>query len=121
MNEKFLITKYIKTFILNLDDMIVNMPKKELYMKDKLLDTSLEVLYLVYEANYITDKTIKKEKQIKLLSKIHLLDFYIERLYEKKYISEKVCLKKSNELLKISKMVYKWINESKSSATKPNL
>ena len=121
MNDKFLIVKYLKIFILNLDDMIINLPRKELYMKDKLLDTSLEILYSIYEANYINDKTLKKQKQIKILSQIHLLDFYIERLYEKKYISEKICLKKSNELSKISKMVYKWINESKFTTVKSNL
>ena len=31
-------------------------------MKDKLLDTSLEVIYDIYETNYITDKLLKKQK-----------------------------------------------------------
>lgn len=112
MNDKFIIAKNIKTFILNLDDMIINMPKKENYMKDKLLETSLELLYDVYQTNHTINKEQKNIKQIDILSKINILDFYIERLYIKKYISEKQALKKSNELLIINKMVYKWINES---------
>ena len=112
MNEKFLIAKYMKNFILNLDDMIINMPKKENYMKDKILETSLQVLYDIYEANYKKGQD-RKEKQVQILSKIHLLDFYLERLYEKRYISEKICLRKSNELLQINKMVYKWIHETR--------
>ena len=78
--------------------MIINLPRKENVMKDKLLDTSLSILYDVYEANYLTKKD-KKNKQIQILSKIGLLDFYIERLYLKKYISEKMCSKKSKQSL----------------------
>ena len=39
-----------------------------------------------------------------------MLDFYLEKSYKKKYISEKLCQKKSNELLHLSKMVYQWRN-----------
>jgi len=91
MNEKFIIAKNIKNFILNLDDMIINMPKKENYMKDKILETSLELLYDVYRTNHTINKDQKTIKQIDILSKINILDFYIERLYIKKYISENKC------------------------------
>lgn len=43
-----------------------------------------------------------------------MLDFYIERAYKKKYISERQCLNKINELEEINKMIYSWIkNERK--------
>lgn len=42
-----------------------------------------------------------------------MLDFYLERCLKKKYITSKVCEKKANELLRITKMVYGWLNGSK--------
>ena len=42
-----------------------------------------------------------------------MLDFYIERSYKNKYISEKICIKKCNDLNTITRMINGWIkNES---------
>ena len=43
-----------------------------------------------------------------------MLDFYLERSLKNKYISEKVCQKKCNELLTITKLVLGWIKSDKS-------
>ena len=43
-----------------------------------------------------------------------MLDFYLERSLKNKYISEKQCLKKSNQLFTITKMVHGWIKSDKS-------
>ena len=42
-----------------------------------------------------------------------MLDFYLERAYKRKYINEKQCLAKSNELEQITKMIYKWIKNER--------
>ena len=109
MND-FLIIKNMKRFIMSLDDIIINYPRKENVIKDRLYNDSLDILYLIYLANNSKDR---KNIQIKILSKISMLDFYLERSLKNKYISEKVCQKKCNELLTITKLVLGWIKSDK--------
>ena len=101
----------MKQFIMSLDDIIVNYPRKENVIKDRLFNDSLDILYLIYKANYSKDR---RNIQIEILSKISMLDFYLERSLKNKCISEKQCLKNSNQLLTITKMVHGWIKSDKS-------
>lgn len=109
MNEEFLIAKNMKNFINSIENIVINYPKKELVIKNKLLSDSLEVLELIYLANYHKDINKKNDLQKQILSKISMLDFYLERSYKNKYISEKVCINKCNQLNRITKMIYGWI------------
>lgn len=106
MNDRFLIIKYIKEFICSIDSLIINFPRKEFVIKDRIMNDSLDILEMVYVANLCEDS---KELKIKILGKLSMLDFYLERSFKNNIISEKVCKKKSNELEKISKLVYGWI------------
>ena len=111
MND-FMIVKNIKLFIYNLDNIVVNIPNRDKIIKDRLYNTSYEVLYLVYRCNYNSNKQEVYYKDI--LSNISMLDFYLERCLKNKYISSKSCEKLSKDLLKITKMIYGWIkSESK--------
>ena len=97
----------MKLFINNLDEIII--PNRDRILKDRLYNTSYDILYYLNIANYGN----KKEYINIILSNISMVDFYLERCLKNKYISIKSCEKKSNELLKITKMVYGWIkNES---------
>lgn len=109
-NDKFLIVKYTKQFILSLDEIVINYPNKEMVIKNRLYSDSLDILEYIYQANIEDNEEDKKKYQTQILSKISMLDFYLEKSYKKKYISEKLCQKKSNELLKLSKMVFQWRN-----------
>jgi len=109
-SDKFLIVKYMKQFILSLDEIVINYPNKEMVIKNRLHSDSLDILEYIYQANIEEELDKKKYYQNKILSKISMLDFYLEKSYKKKYISEKLCQKKSNELLHLSKMVYQWRN-----------
>ena len=111
--EKFLIVKNLKKFILDLEVMLVNFPKKEFLTKDMIYKDALVTLEMVYIANSLDDSSERKRMQIQILSKINMLDFYIERAYKKKYINEKQCLQKANELEVITKMIYKWIKSER--------
>lgn len=51
---------------------------------------------------------MKTTYQIMALGKINKLDFYLERAYKLKYISERQLTTKANELAKINKMIYAW-------------
>ena len=107
-----MIVKNIKLFIYNLDNIVVNIPNRDKIIKDRLYNTSYEVLYLVYRCNYNSNK--KEEYYKDILSNISMLDFYLERCLKNKYISSKSCEKLSKDLLKITKMIYGWIkSESK--------
>lgn len=111
MND-FMIIKNIKLFIYNLDNIVINIPNKDRILKDRLYNTSYDILYLVYRYNYNSNN--KKEYYKDILSNISMLDFYLERSLKNKYINNKVCEKLSKDLLKITKMIYGWIrNESK--------
>ena len=110
MNDKFLVIKYVKDFIIDIDTFIVNLPRKEYEVKNRIINDAFDILELVYYSN------IKKDNDSKsiILSKLSMLDFYLERYYRMGIISEKVCKRKCNELEKIIKMIYGWIrSESK--------
>ena len=91
-NEKFLIIKNIKKFILELETLLITFPKKDMFTKDRVYNDALELI----------------EYKIKALGKINKLDFYLERAYKLKYISEKQLINKSGELAKINRMIYAW-------------
>ena len=91
-NEKFLIIKNIKSFILGLEKILVTFPKKDLISRSLIYNDSLELLELVVKANYENNMEFKHNYQIAALSKINKIDFYLERAFKLKYISEKQCL-----------------------------
>ena len=111
--EKFIIIKNIKKFIMDLENILVNFPKKEFLTKDMIYNDALKILELVYTANEVKDLNERRKLQISILVKLNMLDFYMERAYKKKYINEKQCLNKTNEISVINKMVYKWIQNER--------
>ena len=110
MNEKFTIAKYIKEFIMVVDNYLTNYPRKYYELRNRLVNDSYELLELVYTANYTSiDK--RKDIQIKAVMKVNLIDFYIEQSFKNQLISEKQSIKLSNRLLSINKMLFKWIKD----------
>lgn len=106
MNNKFNLEIKMKEFILDNDTIIINFPKKEYILKDKIETTSLEILELIFLAN----NTNNNEYMDIILSKISMLDFYLEKSYKRKYINKKVLERKVYELTLITKMIYGWKN-----------
>lgn len=106
--NRFQILKAIKTFILGLEKLLVTFPKKDILTRDRMYNDALTLMELVIEASYESDKSKKHDFQIEALGKVNKLDFYIERAYKLKYISEKQCVNKAEELLRINKMIYVW-------------
>ena len=108
MNNKFLLANEIKNFILSLDSILINYPKKDIIIKKRIINTSFELLELVYLANNKIDN--KENIKYECLSKITMIDFYFEYSYKKNYISLKNLNTYIFNLTKINKMLHGWIN-----------
>lgn len=112
-NDKFLIVKNIKSFILGLEKLLITFPKKDVLTRNMVYNDALELLELVVKANYESKVELKHVYQIEALAKINKMDFYMERAFKLHYISEKQCVSKTGELLKINKMIYMWCKNEK--------
>lgn len=110
--DKFKLVTKIKTFILESEKILENIPRYDFYNRDKFRDDITEVLYLVYLANTITNIEDKKKYQQDIFSRLSMIDFYLERAYVHKYISEKQLYNYSKKLEEIIKMTKGWMNSN---------
>lgn len=111
-NNDFKVLQKYKSFLMNLDNSLENIPRKDIFFKDKIKNISLDVLKVILLCSYDTSSVKMYRTSIK--ANIALLDFMLERLLLKKYISEKNLYKLANELVEINKMVTRWLNNSES-------
>ena len=111
-NNDFKILQKYKIFLMNLDNSLENIPRKDMYFKDRIKNVSLDVLKDILLCSYDTSSVSSYITSIK--ANIALLDFMLERLLLKKYISENNLYKLANELVEINKMVTGWLNNSES-------
>lgn len=109
MNNDFKILKKVKDYIFFLENVIINVPKKDYISKNVIYETSLDILYLTLKANMLKDYSERIEYQKEILVLIKMLDFYIERAYYFKHINEASLKKNSAKLTEITKMIYGWI------------
>ena len=98
----------MKLFINSLDDLVGVIPNRDRVLKERLYNTCYETLYYLNLANFGNKKS---EYGSVILSNISMLDFYLERCLKNKYITSRVCEKKSMELLRITKMIYGWLRD----------
>ena len=112
MND-FKILKKVKEYILFLESVLANFPKKDLLSKNVIYNVALDVLYCVLKANYSKDYQERREYQKEILVLLNMLDFYIERGFKHKYLSENGLKKNSNKLIELNKMMYGWIKSER--------
>ncbi len=105
--EKFIVAKHIKEFIMMLDDYLINYPRKYYELRNRLVNDSYELLEIIYTANYMEVEE-RKSLQVKGIMKISLIDFYIEQSFKKRIISEKQSIRLSKKLLNINKLLRSW-------------
>ena len=108
-NDKFKLLSEVKNFIFELDTLVANIPRKDLYNKDEIGRECKEILRLILIANNTSDKEDKVRYQNKILANIGVIDFLLERAYIYKYISEKQLYKYTKRLEVIIKMTKGWI------------
>ena len=112
MNSDFILLN--KTYQTNdyIYKMLINFPRSEKILRDKINDTSFEILELVYFSNLLeTHERIIYQK--KIISKIKMLDFYFKIACDKKYISYKKYMKLGSFLLNMIKQIHGWIRYEK--------
>lgn len=112
MKDNLLIASNIKKMINYFDKIIINFPRNEFILKDKIVKNSYEILELVYFTNELNPKDrIIYQKEI--ISKIKMVDYYFKVSLDKKYISYKKYVKVGNYLESIIKSLYGWIKYEK--------
>ena len=114
--EFLILTKY-KEFINILDDVIENIPKKDIYYKNKLKEISINLLYYINKTNNEEDYNKINSYKVEIKSLIELIDYILERLYIKKYISKNSINKLGYKLIEINKMSIKWMENKISYAS----
>ena len=112
MKYNLLIAFNIKKMINYFDKIIINFPRNEFVLKDKIVKTSYEILELVYFTNELNPKD-RILYQKKIISKIKMIDYYFKISLDKKYISYKKYTKIGNCLNTVVKGLYGWIKYEK--------
>lgn len=110
-NNRLIVIRKVKEFCLDIDKLVINFPKKEFVIKDKILVDSLSILEDVIYINYVKVRSNVVEYKFKLLTKISMLDFYFEYLFKKNIINQKVFNKLGKELNEISRLIYGWLKD----------
>ena len=103
-DDKFKLASLVKKLILDSEDLTANIPRSDYYNRDKFRDDITNILYLIYFANNIEDKNIRLKYQYDILARLSMIDFYLERAYLLKYISQKQLYNYTKKLEVIIKM-----------------
>ncbi len=111
--DKFKIINLIKELIVNIDQNLVNFPKKEIELKHKIKETSYNLLLLSYEANNTTNVDKRVEIQEKSIALVKYLDFLFNLCYDKQIINGKKYLKFGEKMDIIVRYIIAWRNASK--------
>ena len=110
--DKFKLASLVKKLILESDTLLSNIPKHDYYSKFKIKDDITNILYLIYLANNIEDTNSRQIYQYDILARISMIDFYLERAYLLKYISQKQLYNYTKKLEVIIKMTKGWIKSN---------
>lgn len=109
MRDKLLIATKIKKTIEYIEKVIINYPHSENTLKNRIIDTSYNLLEHIYRANLTKDISAMKE----LIIQIRMLEFFIKKSLDKKLINYKKYENIGNHLLEVNKMVNSWILSEK--------
>ena len=111
--DKFKITNLIKELIVNIDQNLLNFPKKEIELKHKIKESSYNLLLLTYEANNTSNIDKRVELQERCIAYVKYLDFLFNLCYDKQIINGKKYLKFGENLDTIVRYIIAWRNASK--------
>ena len=106
--EKFKAINFIREIIVYLDNLLDNLPKKDLELKNRIRNNSYDLLELSYEANLNNDKMEKERLLSKSIAKLKILDFLINLCYDKQIINSKKYVRFGKSIDDITKYLVGW-------------
>ena len=107
--EKFKIIQFIREFILYIYNHLDNFPKKDIELKNRIRNSSYDLLELAYKANVTTNNNYRKNLLEELIAKIKVIDFLLNICYEKQIINSKRYVKFGEKMDDILKYTLGWI------------
>lgn len=111
--EKFKIVNLVKDLIINIDNNLVNFPKKEIEIKQLIKKNAYELLLVIYEGNVTTNMEKRQDLQENAIAKLKYLDFLINLCYDKQIINGKKYIKFGESLDNIIRYIVAWKNTNK--------
>ena len=109
-NKDFLIISKYKSFIINLDNLLDNIPKKDIIYKDRIKSSSIDILKSIFIIDNSSNINEINNNYSNIKANISLIDFYLERFLLKRYLSNSNVEKLTVKLIEINKMSYVWVN-----------
>lgn len=108
--EKFKILQFIRELIISIDKEMINFPKKDIELKNRIRSNSYDILELVYEANATFDNKDKIKLLQKAVAKLKIIDFLLNISLDKEIITQKRYIKFGNRIDDILKYISGLIN-----------
>ena len=109
-NNDFKLLNKCKLLMINIDNLLENVPRKNFYYKDRLKSVCDDLLLYIFECSYETNKENISYYFKKIKSLIASIDYMLDRLYSKKYINEVNIYRIGNELVVVNKIATGWLN-----------
>lgn len=104
--EKFQVINFIRELVVYIDKHMENFPRKEIEIKNRIRNTSYDLLEVAYMAN-ITSQN--KEFYIEqIIVKVKIIDFLLNICYDKQIINYKRYVKFGEKLDDILKYTIGW-------------
>lgn len=116
--EKFKILQYIRELLIMIEKEMINFPKKDIELKNRIRNNAYDILEIAYEANTAEEIEYKKMLLLKVIAKIKVIDFLLNMSYDKGIINEKRYYKFGNKMDDIVKYVTGWIKVLNKNKTK---
>lgn len=107
--EKFKVIQFVRELIIYIDNSLENFPKKDIELKNRIRNTSYDLLEIMYLANTTKNLERKKELLEKIISKIKVIDFLLNLCYEKEIINGKKYIKFGTKIDDILKYTLGWL------------
>ena len=108
VEEKFKLLNYTYEYIDRVYNDIANFPRKHELIKNKLVETSFELLEKISSGNYSHNKKYKKQMADEAVGKVKTLYFLLYMIEKNRMISNKMIYKLRINLDNISKCLVGW-------------
>ena len=106
--EKFKLINFIRELIVYIDNNLDNFPKKDIELKNRIRNTSYDLLEISYIANTTQDNIYKVKLLEQVIAKVKIIDFLLNICYDKQIINSKRYIKFGSKLDDIIKYANGW-------------